>query len=107
VASPQPVINTLTPNVAQNGSGNLLVTINGANFLNGAQVFWNGVALPTTFVNGSQLTAQVAIGATGQPQQIGVAVVNPDPDGQSSNTALFTVQASSANQSIFLPQVLR
>jgi len=109
VASPKPVINSLTPNAAQNGSGNLTVTVNGANFIAGAKVLWDGVALPTTFVNGNQVTAQVAIGATGQPQSVGVAVLNPDPDGQSSNTAFFTVQqqAQSTSTSIFLPLIQR
>lgn len=106
VASPKPVINTLTPNNGQTGS-NVTVTVNGTNFLNGAKVFWNGAEVPTTFVNGGKLTAQVSIGETGQPQSVGVAVLNPDPDAQSSNTTFFTVQAKSTNTSIFLPLIRR
>ena len=97
----------MTPNEAHNGRGKLTVTVNGANFSNGAKVLWEGVAQPTTFVNSSQVTAQVSIGATGQPQSVGVAVLNPDPDGQSSNTAFFTVQAQSISTSIFLPLIHR
>jgi len=35
------------------------LTVNGANFLPGAQVFWNTTALPTKFVSATQLTAVV------------------------------------------------
>ena len=90
-------------------AGSKLYFANGANFITGAKVLWDGVALPTTFVNGNQVTAQVAIGATGQPQSVGVAVLNPDPDGQSSNTAFFTVQqqAQNTSTSVFLPLIQR
>ncbi len=106
VASPKPVINSLTPNDGQTGS-NLTLTVNGASFGNGAKVLWNGVVVPTTFVNSGQLTAQVSIAETGEAQATGVVVLNPDPDAQSSNTALFTVQAKPASTSIFLPLIKR
>ncbi|CAN5499555.1 hypothetical protein BH10CHL1_BH10CHL1_12990 [soil metagenome] len=106
VANPKPVINSLTPNAGQTGS-NLAVTVNGANFINGAKVLWNGTEVPTTFVNGGQLTAQVALGENGEAQATGVVVLNPDPDAQSSNTALFAVQAESVDTSIFLPLIQR
>ncbi len=107
VASPKPVINSLTPDSGQTGSS-LTVTINGANFINGAKVLWEATEVPTTFINSGQLTAQVLLGQTGQAQATGVVVLNPDPAAQASNTAIFSVQAgSAASTSIFLPLIQR
>jgi len=109
VQNPAPVINDLMPSNAKVGTGLVTVTVNGNHFVNGAKIMWNETALPTTFVNSGQLTAQVTIGALDQVLNAGVTVLNPNPDGQSSNTATFTVQQVTAqtNTAIFLPIVKR
>ncbi|MCX6048238.1 MAG: IPT/TIG domain-containing protein [Chloroflexi bacterium] len=96
----------MTPDRGQTGSS-VTITVNGANFINGAKVLWNGTQAPTTFVSGSQLPAQVALAETGQAQASSVVVLNPDPAAQASNTAFFTVQAKSVGTSIFLPMIQR
>src|SRR5262249_32416297 len=55
VLGPAPQISTLSPTSAVTGSGPLMLTVNGANFLNPATVMWNATALTTTFVNSGQL----------------------------------------------------
>ena len=36
------------------------MTVTGSQFVYGAQILWNGVAVPTTFVSGTQLVASIA-----------------------------------------------
>ncbi len=70
--------------------GAFSLTINGSGFIPGAQVFFGGVALPTTFVSFTRLTAT----GTATPQQKGtnvaVSVTNPAP-GSASSTDIVTV----------------
>jgi hypothetical protein len=42
------------------GSGDFTLTVNGANFVNESRFRINGSARPTTFIDGKQLTAQIA-----------------------------------------------
>jgi hypothetical protein len=51
---------SLSPNSVQQGSGGFTLTVNGSGFVSGATVQLNGTTLPTTFVNGGQLTAFVS-----------------------------------------------
>jgi uncharacterized protein (TIGR03437 family) len=91
--NPAPVITSLAPPQALAGSGNFTLTVNGSNFINGSIVRWNGNARTTTFLNPTQLTAQISaadVAATGQVQ---VTVFTPAPGGGPSNAAVFTVIA--------------
>ena len=44
------------------GGNGLSLTINGTGFVSGAQAYWNGTAMPTTYLNRSQLQAAVPVG---------------------------------------------
>jgi uncharacterized repeat protein (TIGR03803 family) len=80
-----PAISSLNPSTVTAGSGAFTLTVNGTNFANGAVVNWNGSARPTTFVNGSTLTAAI-----------------PAADIATSNdlaTALITVQSAGGDLS--------
>ncbi len=54
-----PAITALSPASAVAGSGQFTLTVTGTGFVSGAQVQWNGAALPTTFVSSTQLTATI------------------------------------------------
>jgi hypothetical protein len=79
------------------GAAALTLTVNGSGFVAGSVVDWNGTALPTVFVSGSQLTATVP--ATDLAAQISapVTVVNPTPSQGPSNPILFVVTPATAN----------
>ncbi|MBS1827323.1 MAG: putative Ig domain-containing protein [Acidobacteria bacterium] len=84
-----PEITQLTPSSAPVGSNNLQIGITGRNFISGAQAFWNGQPLATSFTSSTQLTATVPntlLAATGVA---GIAVRNPD--GKTSTAVLFVV----------------
>ena len=57
--SAPPSITTLSPASVIAGGGSFTLTITGTGFVSGAQVQWNGAALPTTFISATQLTASV------------------------------------------------
>jgi hypothetical protein len=89
-----------TPSCATSG---IVLTVNGANFVNGSTVMWgfnapvtNGTGRPTTFVSASQLTAVISpsdIAFANASPGVGIGVTN----GQAiSNAANFSVTAPSS-----------
>ncbi len=93
VTTPAPAtLSTLSPASAPAGRPAFTLTVNGARFVSGASVRWNGAARTTTFVSSGQLTAAIPasdIAAAGTAQ---VTVVNP---GAVATSALpFTVNSS-------------
>lgn len=77
-------ITALSPSSANAGSAAFTLTVTGSNFTQGAQVMWNGQALPTTFVSATQLTAQVAASLV---SAVGTASVSVG----GSNALTFTI----------------
>ncbi len=86
VLNPIPVLSTVTPSGFSEGS--TLVTVDGSQFVYGAQILWNGVAVPTTFVSGSQLLASIA---APNPGTFPLLVNNPNPGSANSATAKVVV----------------
>ncbi len=85
----QPEIISLDPVTATRGGTAFTLTVDGAGFVSGATVRWNGAALPTTFVSSTRLTAQVAAGQLVGPGKVDVTVANPG--NFISNATAFTV----------------
>ena len=84
-----PTILSLNPPSTASGGPAFTLTVLGTDFQNGAQVTFNGVLLPTTFVNSGTLTAQVPANLILAPGQVPVTVVNPC--GATSAPAFFTI----------------
>ena len=74
VLNPIPVLNTVTPSAFSEGT--TMVTVNGSQFVYGAQILWNGAAVPTTFVSSTQLVASIP---APNPGTFPIAVSNPNP----------------------------
>lgn len=91
ITARRPVISTFTPPGAIAGDPTFTLTIDGAAFTNGAQVVWNGVALPTTFVSAARLTAIVDAARFPAVGNVTVEVVNAG--GERSNPATYPVVA--------------
>ena len=79
VLNPIPIVTTITPGAFSEGMAQIIV--NGSAFVYGAQILWNGVAVPTTYMSGTQL---VAVITENTPGTYPVTVVNPDPGSASS-----------------------
>lgn len=96
VANPAPVISSLNPNSAVAGSGAQTITIAGSGFLSTSAVSFNGSAIPTTYVSGSDLTAELSAADLATVAAAPVIVTNPAPGGGASNALDFVVSATSA-----------
>jgi photosystem II stability/assembly factor-like uncharacterized protein len=83
-----PSINTISPGSALAGSATFTLTVNGASFISGATVEWNGVGLATTFVNSGELTAAVP---ASDLLTAGTVMVTVLSNGQLSNSVTFTI----------------
>lgn len=92
-----PSISTIAPGSAPAGGAAFTLTINGANFIAGSQVRWNGASRTTSFVSASQLTAQITAADLAAAGPAGITVINPGPGGGLSNAAEFMVAAPGEN----------
>jgi hypothetical protein len=84
ISAPVPALSSLTPVLNHANSGAFTLTINGAGFVPGAVVNWNGSARSTTFVSTSQLTASITAADLATVGVADVTVFNPAPGGGTS-----------------------
>jgi hypothetical protein len=100
-ANPTPFISDpLLPPVATPGGASFTLTVNGANFISGSKVNWNGVGLSTTFVSATQLKATVPAANIATAGTAIITVGNAVPGGGASNIALFDVTSGSTPQNL-------
>ena len=95
-SNPLPFVNQpLAPSAAVPGSVGVAVIVNGAGFVPGSVVNWNGTALPTAFVNQDELTAAIPASDLVSERTASVTVTSPAPGGGVSNAVPFTVTSRS------------
>jgi hypothetical protein len=91
-SNPIPFVNQpLLPLTVAPGSAIFTLTINGAEFVSGSVVKWNGTPLPTTFVSMSKLKATVSTANVAKPGTASVTVTNPAPGGGTSKVQFLHV----------------
>jgi hypothetical protein len=86
-----PTIASITPASTTAGTQNIILVVNGTNFINGSVVRWNGNTRTTTYVSSTNLTCSIpasdlAAGGTAQ-----VTVFNSAPVSGPSNAVVFSV----------------
>ncbi len=106
VLNPASTITSLMPGTTPAEGPAFTLTVNGAGFVSGATVYWQGGALPTTFISGAEVRGQVAAGLIAQGGAASVNVRNPEPNAGTSNVVSFTITPQSG-QRRFLPLVTR
>src|SRR5205809_225918 len=82
-------LSALTPSTATAGGPAFTLTADGANFVSGATVLWNGAARTTTFVSATRVTTSIPASDIAAAGSVPVSVRNPD--GQTSGTQTFTI----------------
>ena len=87
-----PQISSLSPSGTFVGTGGLTLTVMGANFVSQATVTVDGNPRSTGFVNSTELTALLPASDLAQAGTLQIAVVNPQPNGGSSNPVTFSVK---------------
>jgi len=93
---PPPTLNTISPSSALAGQAGFTLTATGTSFTAQTVLQWNGVALPTSFVNADQLTASVTAANVANAGSYQVTAMTPG--GVSSNALVFTVAAAAQLQ---------
>ncbi|HEX8816885.1 MAG TPA: FG-GAP-like repeat-containing protein [Terriglobales bacterium] len=89
--APVPFINLpLMPDAKAPGGPQFTLTVNGTGFGPTSIVNWNGNALQTQFITGSQLKAVVPAADIAVANTASVTVVNPAPGGGTSNVVPFS-----------------
>ena len=83
VFNPIPILNSAAPMAFDPGP--ITVVLNGSRFITGAQVLANGIAVPTVFNSGGQLTASLNVT---DPGYLDLQVLNPSP-GPATSTDLI------------------
>jgi uncharacterized protein (TIGR03437 family) len=94
--NPVPAITLLSPSSANINEPTLMLNVSGSNFISSSAVYWNGAALPTTFLGATQLMATISLSDLEQPGASRVNVITPAPGGGTSNFSTFTVVGSLA-----------
>src|SRR4051812_23861150 len=79
-----PVILNVSPDTVVAGSGSFTLTVNGANFESGAAIRFNNVAIGTTRVSDSKLTATIASGSILNAGTANITTTNPGSAPSSS-----------------------
>lgn len=91
--NPIPVIHSFSPTVLNVGLATTL-KITGTGFVPGSTVQFNGAKVAATYVSTTEMDYAVpAPAATGSHA---VAIINPTPDGRTSNTATININAAVA-----------
>lgn len=97
---PAPTLKSINPNTSTNGvTAPLTLTAIGTNFVSGGTVLWNGVAMTTTYVSSTMLTASIPakyinVPASAFDPTTGVATANVfvlNSDSTVSNELPFTI----------------
>ena len=74
------------------GSGDLVVSIEGTGFVDGASILWNGEERAALFSSPTQLRIIAeAADLIAAPKSISVRIVNPEPNAGLSEVATFKV----------------
>ena len=84
-----PSIMNLSPNMKTSNDPAFVLTVNGSGFGTDSVVYWNGTALPTSYGNGTSVTANVS---AVDIMNAGMFPVYVRSGGKNSNMINFTVQ---------------
>ena len=92
VENPVPSTTSINPTSKTTDDVAFILTVNGTNFFPDSKVRFNGSDRTTTYVNGTQLTAQILTSDLSTTGNFTVTVFNPAPGGGTSNAQTFLVQ---------------
>lgn len=92
-SNPAPTVATMSPTSATAGGAAFTLAFEGSNFVQGAQVFFGGVALTTTVNSATSATASVPAIRIATAGTYTVTINNPTPGGGPSANQSFSVVA--------------
>ncbi len=84
--NPIPIISNIIPSSKNQGDPGFTLTVNGSNFVSASIIYFNGLALTTSYVSPTKVTASIS--STPTPGSYYVTVVNPDSGGNNPISGL-------------------
>lgn len=90
VVALEPTLSQVSPLSIAAGTSPSPIVLTGSNFMTGAKVEWNGVSIPTTYINSGELQATPTTTELATPGIVQLWVANPSP-GTISQTVTFNV----------------
>src|SRR5579863_7786782 len=94
--NPAPTISSIAPSFATAGSGDTQVKISGSGFITSSTAQWNGTAISSTLVSGTELMATVPAADLAGSSASSISVENPAPGGGTSTAITFNVNSPAA-----------
>ncbi len=94
--NPAPTLSSISPNMLAQGGPAITLTANGANFMPGAVVRFNGSSRPTTFLSSTQLNAALSAADVASGGPFAITVSNPAPSGGPSAPLNLNLYARTA-----------
>lgn len=91
VQNPKPVINSVSPNSVESGTGEVIVTVYGLNFVPSSVVKFNSSDRATTYEDGEKLKVKLTEADINGSGEYLITVFNPAPGGGFSNAEFFTI----------------
>lgn len=91
INNPVPSLASISPNSIVVGTNGATLTVNGSNFVTTSKVRYGDQELPTTYVNATQLTAQLSATQLSRVVSVSVTVFNPTPAGGTSGALPLAV----------------
>lgn len=88
-----PAISALTPSSITAGSSTFTLRVSGTGYTSGSVINWNGTAITTTFLNTSQLSAQISASLVAAAGAVNITVTTPGTGGGTSSPQPFNVNA--------------
>jgi hypothetical protein len=93
IINPVPSISSLSPKSAIAGGDAFALTVDGANFVPGATIQWNGNSRTTTYISKTRLATTIRAADIAAAQHGVITVVNPPLGGGASAEAPFAVNS--------------
>ena len=95
-----PATTSIDPPSVAAGAAAFSLNVYGSGFVQAAVVQLNGAALPTTWVNSTNLTAEIAASQVASAAQLNIVVVNPGSPQQTSNPQTLSVSKTPVTNSL-------
>jgi hypothetical protein len=106
INNPSPVMSAINPASMLAGSADTLLDVTGSGFVSLAVITWNGSALTTTFVSGTELKATLPAADMTGSSASQIAVQNPAPGGGTSPATTFNVNSPVAAITAISPRIV-
>lgn len=94
-----PVLTSISPDSVNAGSTLFTLTANGSNFTSSSTINWNGIALTTTYVSTTKLTASVP---ASDVSTAGTASITVAAGSSTSSALSFVIKSTSGTKKRFL-----